>query len=107
MEYLSFNLPGSYTINPVSGMPAGGAVTLAKLIRWGVTVFFIAISLASLIFFILGGIQWITSSGDKAKIEAARKRLIYSILGLVVAFLSYMIINTIGQFFGVKLLDIP
>ena len=40
-------------------------------------------------------------------IEAARKRIIYAIVGLVVAFSSFFIINLIGNFFGVKILDIP
>lgn len=107
LRELALNLPGPYSIDPVKGMPSGGIETAAKVIRWGITVLFIGITLTSLIFFILGGIQWIISSGDKAKIEAARKRLVYSLIGLVVVFLSYFIINLVSQFFGVKLLNIP
>ena len=32
---------------------------------------------------IMGGIEWITSGGDKAKYEAARKRITAAIVGLV------------------------
>lgn len=102
---LAFKFPGpeGNRIDPVAGMPEGGIETVVKIIKWGITVLFVAITITSLIFLILGGIAWITSSGDKAKIEAARKRIVYAVIGLVVAFLSYFIINTIGQFFGVRL----
>lgn len=103
---LAFTLPGDYSIPGVSGMPSGGIGAVAKLIRQGVTILLVALTVTSLIFLILGGIAWITSSGDKAKIEAARKRLVYSLIGIIIAFLSFMIINIIGQFFGVKLFNI-
>lgn len=107
MEYLALNLPGNrYSIDPVSGMPGGGVVTLGKIIRIGVTFLLVAITITALIFFIWGGIQWITSSGDKAKVEAARKRLVYAVIGLIVAFASYFIINLVGFFFGLKLLGV-
>ncbi|MBI2621400.1 MAG: hypothetical protein HYW63_01985 [Candidatus Levybacteria bacterium] len=106
MERLAFNLPGDYSINPVRGMPSGGLGTAVDVLRWGVTVLFIAISITSLFFLIWGGIQWITSGGDKQKIEAARNRLVYALIGLIIAFLAFFIINTIGDFLGVKLLGI-
>lgn len=107
MEKLALNLPGNrYSIDPVSGMPGGGVDTLGKIIRLGITLLFVTIVITALIFFILGGIAWITSSGDKAKIESARKRLVYAVIGLLVAFLSYFIINLLGFFFGLKLLGV-
>ena len=104
---LALALPGPYGISPVSGMPFGGIETVAKIIRWGITVLFIAITITALIFLIWGGTQWITSGEDKAKVEGARKRLVYAVIGLLVVFLSYFIITTIGLFFGVRLLDLP
>lgn len=106
MEYLAFKFPGG-RIDPVAGMPSGGVETFGRILRVGLTILFITVTLAALIFFIWGGIQWITSGGDKTKIEAARKRLVYAVIGIIVAFSSYFIINTVGNFFGVKLLDVP
>ena len=111
MKELALVLPGPsgrpYRIDPVSGMPSGGIETVAGVIRWGLTVLFIVITITSLLFFILGGIQWITSGGDKAKVEAARNRLVYALIGLIICFLAFFIINLIGGFFGIKLLNIP
>ena len=47
----------------------------------------------ALIFLIWGGIRWIMSGGDKQKIEQARSAIIGAIVGLVLAFLSFLILN--------------
>ena len=103
---LAFNFPGG-SIGGVAGMPEGGVDTFGKTLQVGITLLFITVTLAALIFLILGGIQWIISQGDKTKVEAARKKITYAIIGLIVAFASYLIISVIGNFFGVKLLDVP
>lgn len=105
VEYLALKFPGGQ-IDPVAGMPEGGSGTLEKIIQWGISALFVVITITSLIFFIWGGIQWITSGGDKTKIEAARKRIVYAVIGLIIAFSSYFIISLVGNFFGVKLLDV-
>lgn len=50
---------------------------------------------------IYSGFQYVTSSGDKEKVDAARKRLTYAIIGLVFIIMSYTIILFISQFTGV------
>jgi len=50
---------------------------------------------------VYSGFQYVTSSGDKEKVDNARKRLTYAIIGLVFIFLSFFIIKFISQFTGV------
>ena len=52
---------------------------------------------------IYSGFQYVTSSGDKEKVDSARKRLTYAIIGLVFIVLSYSIVVFISQFTGVGL----
>lgn len=104
MKLLSFSLPGGYQINPAPGMPTGGIGKVEDIIQLGVTFLLVGAALLSLAFLIWGGIAWITSGGDKTGVEAARKKVTFAILGLVVAFLGFFIINFIGAFFGVKLI---
>ncbi|MBI2442554.1 MAG: hypothetical protein HYV40_01440 [Candidatus Levybacteria bacterium] len=54
----------------------------------------------ALFYLIYGGIQWITSSGDKQKVAAARNRMIYAIIGLVIIFLSIFLVNLVLYIFG-------
>lgn len=64
------------------------------------TIGFIIAILIALAFLIFGGIKWITSGGDKAGVEEARNMIVAALVGLVVTFLSYFIINILLQFFG-------
>src|SRR3989344_4341745 len=103
MEYLSFSLPGGQQINPVGGMPSGGLGKVEEIIQLGITFLLVGATLLALTFLIWGGIQLITSGGDKTGVETARKKVTFALIGLVVAFLGFFIINFIGTFFGVKL----
>lgn len=104
MKYLSLNLPGNQTVNPPSSIPSGGLDVVAKLFRNFYSLMIILCIVLSLIFIVLGGLQWITSGGDKAKVQAARNKLTWAIVGLIVAFSGFFIISLIGYFFKVDLL---
>jgi uncharacterized RDD family membrane protein YckC len=64
----------------------------------GVVVFFFM--------FISGAISWMTSGGDKAAMEEARKRVVNSLVGLVIMFTTWAIISLIEYFFGVNIISI-
>lgn len=51
-------------------------------------------------YMIWGGIEWITSGGDKGKAESARNKLTAAIIGLVIVAASYAIVTLVVQFLG-------
>lgn len=53
----------------------------------------------TLIFVVLGGIKFITSGGDPAKIASARSTIIYAIVGMVLLILSFVIMYLIQALF--------
>lgn len=53
----------------------------------------------SLFFLLWGGIRWIMSGGDKAKLDAARGTVSAAIVGLLIAFLSFAIVSIITVIF--------
>lgn len=69
--------------------------------------------LAALFFIVLGAFQWITSGGDKTKVDAARNHIIAAIIGLVVIALSFVIMNVVttalglGPITGLKMQTLP
>ncbi len=67
-----------------------------------VIVFFVIAVIIALLWLIIGGIKWITSSGDSSKVEAARNQIIAAVIGLVVVFLSFFILNVLLTVFGVE-----
>lgn len=74
-----------------------------RIVQTIVTVLLIAAVIIALFYLIWGGIRWITSGGDKGKVEEARKHIVAAIIGLIVAFLAYFILSLILGFFGMSL----
>ncbi len=96
---------GNTTINPPADLPKPGTGTVEKILSNALTIFLIAGALVSVMAIIWGGIQWITSGGDKQKLAAARAHITWAIIGLVIMFVSFLIINAFSYFLGVKLLN--
>lgn len=86
-------------------VPTGFNITdLGLLIS---AVFFFLLIIAGLLAFgylILGGIQWITSGGDKAGLETARNKIIHAIVGLIVVFAAWAITILIQNFLGITII---
>lgn len=51
----------------------------------------------ALLFFILGGVRMLTSFGDDGAITAAKKTVIWSVVGFMIAVFSYAIIAIVGN----------
>jgi hypothetical protein len=49
----------------------------------------------SLVFFVWGGMIWMTAGGNEEKTKKAKDTLIWSVLGLVAIFASYAILSAI------------
>ena len=82
--------------------PRQFAITIATL--WQ-TIILVG-GLAFLLYFLLGGITWITAGGDKGKIEEARGKITQGLVGLAVLAASYVIIKFIETAIGLNLLNI-
>ena len=52
-------------------------------------------------YLIWGGIEWITSGGDKTKTESARNKITAAVLGLIILAASWAILGLVLQFLGV------
>lgn len=57
------------------------------------------------IYFVLGAFEWITSSGDKGKLETARNKMVNGAIGMVLLVASYGIIGLLGSFIGIDMLN--
>jgi len=51
----------------------------------------------ALVYFLIGGFQWMTAGGNAEKVKKGRDTLMWAILGLVVIFSSYAILRTIFE----------
>jgi uncharacterized protein YacL len=73
-----------------------------NVIRNVIIAVLVVATLISLFFLIRGGINWILSGGDKAKVTAARETLVAAIVGLIITFLAYFILNLVLSLFGLS-----
>ncbi|OGG11248.1 hypothetical protein A2Z00_01220 [Candidatus Gottesmanbacteria bacterium RBG_13_45_10] len=84
-----------------------GGTALGKLISNVVGALFIAGFLLAFVSLILGGFNWISSGGDKTKLEKARDEITNAIVGFVVVAAAYALTKLVGQFFGIDIKSLP
>ena len=81
------------------------SANFGKLLGNLITLAFIIAVVVALAYLIYGGVRWIMSGGDKAALDSARNHIVAAILGLIVVFLAFFILNILIGFFlpGVSL----
>lgn len=77
---------------------------IGMLISALVGVLLIIAALMAFFFLILGGIQWITSGGDKAGMEAARNKITHAIVGLIIVGAAWAIMILVQNFLGISII---
>ncbi len=85
---------------------AAEGLSLGAVLGFVVTIGFIVAVLIALGFLIWGGIKWITSGGDKGGVEAARNQIIAAVIGLVIVFLAFFILNLVLGLFGLSIFNL-
>lgn len=99
---LPANIGGSKTLTTDQGpIAAGGFISSI------ISLLFIVSLVFTLMFLVLGGIQWITSGGDKAALEGARNRITNGILGLIIVAAAWAIWLLVGKFLGINVESLP
>lgn len=76
-------------------------ITLNQMVSAGVTLILIVAAIISFIFLIIGGIRWITSGGDKEGTAKAQGTITAALIGLVIVFAAFAIIQALSVFFGI------
>lgn len=98
--------------NPVVGRnlnPGSGAEAVSQfnnVVQVIITSLLVVASVFFVFNFIIGGIKWITSGGDKARIEGARSSILNAVVGLVIVFSVFVILSLLESFFKINLLQI-
>lgn len=82
-----------------------GNISFAEIANFGIAFALVASTFLSIIYIAKGGFAFIMSGGDDKKIESAVHTIRYAIVGLVVIFLSVLIIKIVGAIFGFDFLS--
>lgn len=104
-QLAQLKVPGyDQPIQPPNGIPNPATTSGASIIGYAITGLIAIGVIATVLFMLWGAILWITSQGDKQKIQKARGTIIYSIIGLVLIIFSVVILTIIGRILGAPLL---
>lgn len=56
----------------------------------------------ALVMMVYGGFQWLTAAGNEEKIKKGTQTMLWSVVGLVLVFASYLLVSTIFTVLGVN-----
>lgn len=94
--------PGGY--QPGSGIE-GSTSAVEKLISNVLVVLTIVAGLSFVIYFLLGGLNWITAGGDKGKVDKAKTMMTNGAIGIIVVAVSYAVVWIVGKALGLDILN--
>ena len=97
---------GTINIGPGGQFSGLNNITIVNLISALIIIILVIAALVFLFMLIMGGIRYITSGGDKAQTESARGQITAALIGLVIVFAAWAIINLISAFFGIDILQL-
>lgn len=89
-------------INSYFNSPFSDLTSVGKIISLFLNIAFVLAGVILLFYFILGGIGMIQSAGqnDPKKAEEAKQSITSALIGFIVVFASYWIVQLIGQLTG-------
>ena len=93
-----------FTIEPPGDLKV---FSLNAIVQTFISLFFLIAVILSLIYIIWGAIDYIMSEGDKQRIQQARQKFIFAIVGLIVVLSAFFIIGTVGHIFGINFFGAP
>ncbi|MDH5533404.1 MAG: hypothetical protein OEX81_03190 [Candidatus Pacebacteria bacterium] len=88
-------------LSEIISPPPGYAQDLGAFINKLVRLSLVFASLLVFVQLVLGGIQWLTSGGDKGKVEEARNKITAAVVGLIIVASSYAVFTLVLQSLGI------
>lgn len=106
---IDFSKNGGIT-TPGGYQPVGNSITdstnaVEKLISNTLVVLTAVAGIAFTIYFLLGGLNWITAGGDKGKIDKAKSMMSNGAIGMIIITISYSIVWIVGKALGLNILQ--
>lgn len=86
--------------------PQGYSTDIGVFIGWVLTVVMVIAILLVLLYLVLGGIEWITSGGEKGKTEAARNKITAAVIGIIILASAYALASFVAYIMNFDLANI-
>ncbi len=102
LQFGNITTPGGY--QPGTGIE-GSTSAVEKLISNILVILTLVAGIAFALYFLLGGLNWITAGGDKGKIDKAKSMMTGGATGIIVVTVSYAIVWIVGKALGLDILN--
>lgn len=56
----------------------------------------------AVLFLIIGGFRYVVSAGNAEQVEGAKKTIVYALLGLIIIFIAYVLVQLVQDYLGVQ-----
>ena len=93
-------------LNPTGEFSALGDLTIGGIVAGFIRLILVIAALVFFFILVIGGIRWIASGGDKAQTETARNQITAALVGLVIVFADWAIVQLINTFFGIDIFSL-
>jgi hypothetical protein len=84
----------------VSGLSALGQAKIAHVVNWAMPYVIGAALIFVFIYLIMGGFGIMTSKADPKAMEAAKQKITSAIIGFIIIFTAYWLVQLLGLAFG-------
>jgi hypothetical protein len=78
-------------------------ITIAQLVSSFVIILMIVTSILFVFTLMIGGIRWIASAGNRENLERAKNQIVNALIGLLIVFSAWAILNFLSAFFSIDL----
>lgn len=85
--------------NPIDALGVG-ALGLSKFFNNLISLIYIIAAVIFVFMLLWGGLQWLSSGGDKDAVKAARERITHALVGITILAVAFAILRVVGLFTG-------
>lgn len=78
----------------------GGGDQFLDMMKNIINVILFVVGIIAVIMIIVGGLRYTVSNGESSQIKAAKDTILYSVIGLIVAIMSFAIVNFVVEQFS-------
>lgn len=99
----TLTIPWEGTPKTITGVGINSRLeSIGGIVSAAIPFVFAFAGIGLLLMLIFGGFALLTSAGDAKKLEQGKQQITYAILGFVVIFLAYWIVQLAGKIFGIE-----
>lgn len=78
---------------------------LGEIVSGLLPYLFAGAGLLLLLYLLLGGFQLMTSGGDPKKMQEAKGKLTNALVGFIIVFIAYWLVQIIGKILGIEIIS--